>query len=226
MRFRSIALLLLALAVLGSAVYLRRWPRPTNEVVTPEATADPVPLQAPTPPPPSARVAAPTRADAQPVLDRVFEQGVAVDEKTAPAFVAGDFNGDDVGDLAVAVRPRSEDAVARLNAGLMPWRRQDATAPAGQEVRPATVRAADLLLAVVHGAGADAWRSAEAGPGYLVRNAAGPGMKTRPLASEPMAVRVKAFRTHTGDVIVVERGGRPGVVLWTGAAYAWVALPD
>jgi hypothetical protein len=35
---------------------------------------------------------------------------------------------------------------------------------------------------------------------------------------------MRTYRAHTGDVIVSNRGGQPGVVLWTAAAYIWVDL--
>ncbi len=159
-------------------------------------------------------MAAPALAEVQPTLDRVFEQTLAVDRATRPAFVAGDFNGDDVPDLAVAVRPRSPDAVPTLNAELTSWSVQDATAPATltmSKPEPVKVAAGDLLLAVVHGVGAGGWRDPQARQGYLVKNAVGSGLQLRPLSGVPAAIRMRVNRTHVGDVIVGKRGGEPRV---------------
>ena len=163
----------------------------------------------------------------QPTLDRVFDQTLTVDPATPPAFVAGDFNGDDVTDLAVAVRPRSRDALPRLNAELARWSVQDAAAPAADAAskpEPVKVAAGDRLLAVVHGVDAGGWRNPDARQGYLVKNAVGSGMRPRPLAGVPAAIRMRAIRTHAGDVIAENRGGARGLIFWTGAAYVWADL--
>ena len=112
---------------------------------------------------------------------------------TPRAFVAGDYNGDDVTDLAVAVRPRSPDALPSLNAELTTWSVQDAAAPVTLTLstpQPVKVAAGDLLLAVVHGVGVGGWRNPEARQSYLVKNAVGSVMRRRPLASVPAAIRM------------------------------------
>ena len=35
---------------------------------------------------------------------------------------------------------------------------------------------------------------------------------------------MRVNRTHAGDVIVGNRGGERGLILWTGAAYVWADL--
>jgi hypothetical protein len=225
MRFRSTAILLLAAVVVGSAVYLWRRPRPTVDVVEREGAVaatspDPAPL------PWATRIAAPALSEVQPTLDRVFGHAVVMDAAIASAVVAGDFDGDDFTDLAVAVRPRNEAALSELNAGRPDWIVQDATAPESPAGKPEPVKmsARDLLLAVVPGVAAGGWRNPDLRRGYLVRHAVGTGLRTRPLAELPDAIRMRTYRTHTGDVIVSNRGGQPGVVLWTAAAYIWVDL--
>jgi hypothetical protein len=223
MRFRSIVIFVLALVVAAGALYVRRRP-PAGEH---EQGIVPSPATEPTAPPPPSPIAAPTLAEVPPAVDRVFAQTLAVDPAVRPAFLAGDFNGDDVPDLAVAVRPRSPDALTRLNAELTSWSMQDATAPPPltmSKPEPVKVAAADLLLAVIHGAGAGGWRDPQALQGYLVKNAVGSGMEARPLSEVPAAVRMRATRTHAGDVIVEKRGGARGLILWTGATYVWADL--
>jgi hypothetical protein len=89
---------------------------------------------------------------------------------------------------------------------------------------PAEAAPGEILLAVVHGADAEGWRSADARRCRLVKNAVGSGMRPRALAGVPDDVRMRATRAHVGDVIQESRDGRPGVLLWTGAAYVWVDL--
>jgi hypothetical protein len=225
MRFRSIVIFLLALVVAASALCLRRRPRPEVEVSEQEVgivlspTTEPAPSPSPT--------AAPALSEVQPTLDRVFDRTMIVDPATPRAFVAGDFNGDDVTDLAVAVRPRSPDALPSLNAELTTWSVQDAGAPTTLTLsrpEPVKVAAGDLLLAVVHGIDPGGWRNPEARQCYLVKNAVGSGMRRRPLAGVPAAIRMRANRTHAGDVIVGRRGGEPGLIFWTGAAYVWAEV--
>jgi hypothetical protein len=226
MRLRTILVLLLALAVAGSAAYLQWRPRPVADVPEREATVPvtPPPSVLPTPPPPPP--APPGLGEVQDALDRAFAQSVAVDPHARPAFVAGDFNGDEVADMAAVVRPRGGQAAARINAELHSCARQDAAAPGGgtRPPGPAEVGAGDALLAVLHGAGPAAWRSTDGLSCFLVKNAAGGSLRVRALERLPAPVRMTVMRPHAGDVIVVDRQRAPGVVLWTGAAYAWA--PD
>lgn len=227
MAFRSIVLFLLALVVVASALYLWRRPRPQVEVVDREKEAVLPPPTQPSPLPSPSRMAAPALSEVQPTLDRAFDQTLTVDQAARPAFVAGDFNGDDVPDLAVAVRPRNEEALPRLNAELANWGTQDASAPPTDAVtrpEPLKVAAGELLLAVVHGVEDGGWRSPEARPCYLVKNAVGSGMRPQPLARVPDAIRMRVNRSHTGDVIVEERGGARGLIFWNGARYLWSPL--
>jgi hypothetical protein len=208
-----------------SAVYLWRRPRPYTAGF--EREPDPVvsPPESPTPVPAPVPARSPQAAEVQPVLDRVFDGTVVVDGALQPAFVAGDLNGDDITDLAVAVRPRGDDMLGTLNAALTRWRRLDATdpsAPPGAPPKPAPVEIArnDLLLAVIHGEGAGAWRDPIATQGYLVKNALGTGLRLRPLMEVPDEVRERVIRAQ-GRRDRPGARGPDGVVFWTGAAYAW-----
>jgi hypothetical protein len=225
MRLRSMGLFLLALLVSLGALHAWRRPRPGDSgdreggiALAPPPEPAPVPAPASEPPPAAHEV--------QAALDRVFQEAVAVDDATRPSFLTGDFNGDGVVDLAAAVRPRRA-ALSTLNAGQGGWTLQDAVAPPSGSVNGhprVTVAGTDLLLAMVHGAGAGAWRSGDARQGFLLKNAARAGMRSRPLAEMPPAVRMSVVRAHTGDVLVADRGGRSGLLVFSGAAYAWSDL--
>lgn len=224
MRFRTIALVVLALAVALGSLYAR-WRRqsrlpaaqPEGDVVVPSPVEP-----AATASPPNA---VPAASDIQPTLDRLFERSLTVDREIRPSFVTGDFTGDAVTDLAVAVRPRAADSLAVLNQEVPRWRLQDAAA-AGDAPQDALhpVAAGERLLAVVHGLAGSSWDRSDDRPCYLVRNAVGPGMRARPLHSVPPAIRMRVARAHAGDVIVQDRSTGRGLVFWTGAAYAWADL--
>jgi hypothetical protein len=227
MRFRSIVVCLVALVVVVSALHgwLRRTRTPMLAGDEPAVVPPPTPEETPVSP---RSPKAPGRAEVQPTLDRAFGPTLSLDPATERAFLAGDFNGDGAADLAAVVRPRDAGAPARLNAELSPWTVQDASAPAAAAGRrvPVKVAAGDLLLAVVHGVDRDGWRHPDARQGYLVKNAAGSGLRRRALSEAPPAIRLSVLRTHLGDVIAENRAGEPGLILWNGAAYVWAHLDD
>ena len=129
-------------------------------------------------------------------------------------------------DLAVAVRPKGAEALARLNVELPRWRVQDARAATdGRRDEVVPIAAGERLLAIVHGVPGAPWKEPADRPCYLVRNAVGTGMRARPLSGLPAGLRMQVTRAHAGDVIVEERGRDRGLLLWTGAAYTWADLP-
>jgi hypothetical protein len=217
MRVRVILLPALALAVLwGTLATVRsRARRPPvdareGDVVPPPPDA--LPSNAPD--------RRPERAHVQPALDHAFGRALAPDPDARPSFVVGDFSGDGVFDLAVAVRPRA-GSLGTLNDDLPTFRLQDATGSEPSSGPPPPLRAGEPLLAVVHGLAGVAWDLQVDRPAYLVRHAAGERMKTQPFAAVPTAVRMRVARAHEGEVIAVARGTGAGIVLWTGASYAW-----
>ena len=214
------------LAVLAAGLYLGHRPRRTDAL---HAEGDVVipPSLAPTPAPARAAMPPPALAEVKATLERLFGPVLVVDARSEPAFLAGDFNGDDSTDLAVVVRPASKEAVRQINGELADWGLQDALAPrlpAGAGGPATSVSLGERLLAVVHGVGEHGWRHPEGLQCYLVKNAAGARLSTQPLADLPLDVRMHAIRTHVGEVIVADHAGAPALILWTGAAY--VAAPE
>lgn len=221
MRLRSLALPLLALAVvLGTFLVRGRRPAPA---ALPEGDVAPAPSDSPSAAP-SPPAAAAVRPDVVPTLARSFDDALVVDPDARPAFVSADLNGDDVPDLAIVARPRDRAALDVLNGDHRPYRLQDADASSGTAAPPDTpVAAGERLLAIVHGVAGMAWREDADRPRYLVRHAAGARMRAQPLADVPDAVRMRVTRSHVGDVLAIDREGTAGIVFWTGASYVWAA---
>jgi hypothetical protein len=226
MRLRAIVVLFLALSVAGGAFYARWLRRARPPAAEPEGD-----IALPSPPAPGPEAAPadakPAPADVQPVLDRLFDRALSVDREMRPSFVTGDFTGDALTDLAVAVRPAGDDALPQLNAELPRWRLQDATAATdGRRDGVAPITAGERLLAVVHGVAGATWAASGDRPCYLVRNAVGSALRTLPLSAVPPAIRMQVTRAHAGDVIAQERAAGRGLIFWTGAAYVWAELPS
>jgi hypothetical protein len=220
MSFRRAALLLIALCVAGSALYLRLRPRPTAPSYEEAAVPPAVPSAAP--PPADTQ---PTRASVGPVLERLFAGALVPQERAG--FAVGDFDGDAASDLAVVVLPVDAAARTSLAEPSPSFRLQDAEAPGPPPATPRAIADDERLLAIVHGVAGTSWGDgAVSRSGYLVRNAAGAGLRAVPLEKLPAEVRMRITRAHVGDVIAEQRAGRPGIVFWNGAAYVWADLPE
>jgi hypothetical protein len=174
-------------------------------------------------------VALPKSEEVREALARVFDKAVAVDEQHAPAFVIGDFNGDGSEDLAIVGRAAG-NSLAEINSELANWTLEDPTAvpipgtkAAERTLPPNPVRAekTDVLLAIIHGVGAQGWRNREARQTYLLKNGAGSNITVQPLKK----LRDSAGKNHLpplrGDAISEMLGGKSGILFWTGAKYAW-----
>jgi hypothetical protein len=222
-RPRDLAWLVLLCLAGVAAVLSSRGPRPrasfeapTPAQVSMDALSPEPPPRAPVPRPPQAR-------EAQQAMRRVFADALDADARRA---VAGDFNGDGAEDIAVVARP-SRGALGRVNHELANWTVQDAQAPPLDPGRPPaprpTLADGDVVLAVIHGYGAEGWRSAEARQAYLVRNAAGDGLAVRALGDAARDLSGTARARLRGDVIAGSLRGRPGFLYWSGARYVWAA---
>jgi hypothetical protein len=217
MRTARAVLPLLAAAALGFALAAARRhpPRPPAEA-PPSATLPPAPspgATAVTRPPP-------TPAEAAEALRRVFGGAVAPESGEPP--LGRDFNGDGVVDLAVVVRP-SAGRLAEINEPLASWTIQDAAA-SGPAREKSSVAADERLLAVIHGYGAEGWRSPDARQSYLVRHPGSPPFEPRPRSALLRNRHRPAPPRVDGDVILTTVGGRRGFVYWTSARYAWLPL--
>jgi hypothetical protein len=171
----------------------------------------------------------PTAKDVQDAVHRVFGNDVFLLNDENPRFVTGDFNGDRSPDLMVEVEAQPA-RLADINNELANWTIQSPrfvyVPPRNQRVvklppvpRPEQVRAGETLLAVIHGYGTAGWRDSRARQAYLLRQAIG----SSPVVEQPSPSLVHDFGVFPSprQVLAEELGGKPGVLYWTGATYAW-----
>jgi hypothetical protein len=225
------ALVILSLTAMAFALAARRGPSGSVEI-----ERQPPPLAEPSAEPTAAsfvvKVPRSTEAELERGMRRAFG-AVVQPARTHPGLV-GDFNGDGAEDLAMAVRP-AEGRLSEINDTLANWIIQDALeepasrqAPSGNPERArATVDSGDVLLAVVHGVGEKGWRDEDARQCYLVRHATGAPLEALPRTElRGYVARVPNDAQLTGHVILCASEGRPGIIYWTGARYAWHPLPS
>ena len=215
----------LVLAVLPVSVLCGR--TPVEQPIPSPSTATSTPAEASTTVPTRPAAAAPSgREEIDETLRRVFGSALRAEPGPAfPRFFVGDFNADDVEDLAVVALP-APGALPAINDPLAPWIIRDAQRPTPASVSASAavngVEQDDVLLAVVHGYGGSAWRSPDARHGYILRHALGEQMRARP-AGEVIAVTEPGARA-VGDVIAGVIDGRAGFLYWTGTRYLWRRL--
>jgi hypothetical protein len=101
------------------------------------------------------------------------------------------------------------------------WMLKDALRPDQPGAPPLRVEANESLLAIVHGEGPAGWRNPEATQTWLLKNAAGSGMVTRPGKEFVAANRGRSLPQIHGDLIAEVLRESPGHLYYTGASYAW-----
>ena len=179
---------------------------------TPQALEPAQPQQMPKLPPPNLD-------EVQEAVKRVFKDAAFIDTSGEPHFIAGDFNGDLSQDIAVVVRP-APLKLPQMNEEFPTWMLKDPFEPKG----PATtlrIEGNEVLLAVIHGHGPNGWRDPQATQTYLLKNAAGAGMKTHPGKEFVTANRGKELPRLHGDLIGEVLQGAPGYLYYSGPSYSW-----
>lgn len=167
-------------------------------------------------------------------VTRVFQKVAVVETTSNTSFVVGDFNGDGSEDLAVVVKP-NEAQLPEVNNELANWILEDprkvllprAGVALPPPNRPVPVRAekGDTLLAIIHGVGAQGWRNAESRQTFLLKNGPGSNLSTRSMKSLRESKDKQKLPPIRGDAISGAIEGKAGLIVWTGAKYAWYS-PD
>ena len=196
----------------------------TPQFMQPIASPSATPLPAPPPQLDEVRSA----------MARVFAKVAEPETTNAPAFVAGDFNGDGSTDLAVITKA-SAASLKEINNELANWLLEDprsvpipGTNAANRMAPPKPVHAeaGDTLLAIIHGVGAKGWRNPDAKQTFLLKNGAGSNMTVlavKDLVASKGRPKLPPLR---GDTISETVNGKSGMLFWTGAKYAWHPSPE
>jgi hypothetical protein len=160
-------------------------------------------------------------------MGRVFVKIAVWDEQSAPGFLVGDFNGDGSEDLAVVTRAL-ENSFGEINSELANWTLEDPRAVAAPDrkkeaapLKPVQVEKGNSLLTIIHGVGPKGWRNAEARQTFLLKNGVGSNMAVQSLEKLRRDGSKQKLPALRGDTISQTLDGRPGMLFWTGARYAW-----
>jgi rhodanese-related sulfurtransferase len=163
--------------------------------------------------------AGPKLPEVQDAVKRVFKDAAVVHPSYKPNFVSGDFNGDASEDLAVVLQP-SPEKISDLNQEYPPWLVRDpkATASTPQALR---IEKDEVLLAVIHGYGANDWRDPQATQTFVLKNVAGSDLRVHTGKEFLQAHPGRKLPRPQGDVIGETLGGNPGYLYYSTSTYSW-----
>ncbi len=155
-------------------------------------------------------------AEVQDAVKRVFKDAAVLHPDHNPNFVTGDFNGDSSQDLAVVLKP---DNVAEINQESPPWLVRDPLANGSS--RPLQIKHDEVLLAVIHGYGANDWRDPEATQTFVLRNVVGNDLKVRTSKEFVSANTGRTLPRPQGDLIAENLNGTAGYIYYAVSTYSW-----
>ncbi len=167
-----------------------------------------------------AQKSAPTLAEVNQAVTRVFKNAATIDSRHEPSFFTGDFNGDDSQDIAVILIPEKEK-LAEMNQEFPPWILKDPLSVANRPAPPLRIADSDVLLAIIHGYGPNGWRDDQATQTYLLKNAVGLEVKAYPKSDLASANQGKKLPRISGDLIGENLSGRSVYLYFSGAQYSW-----
>ena len=162
----------------------------------------------------------PELGSVQEAVKRVFKDAALIDNSHQPMFIAGDFNGDQSQDIAVVVKPVPEK-LSEINQEFPNWILRDPFGSTEARSPRLPIAANDVMLAVIHGYGDNGWRDPQATQTFLLKNAAGSNMETRPLKEFAAANKDKKLPTLRGDLVGEMIQGKSGYIYYAGATYSW-----
>ena len=175
---------------------------------------------------PAATTVAPTTAEVNAAVTRVFGNLVVIDGD----FVSADLNGDRSEDLVVPVTvvrgklPQITDELANwsvqdiLESNLPPPHVRTFTYTKRSR---AHINQRDPLLAIIHGYGAAGWRNPEARQAYLLVHAAGGKLSTASIHDlEVLGMSLPRASLNPVLALVEKIDDRHRAIYWTGAQYA------
>jgi hypothetical protein len=153
-------------------------------------------------------------------VKRVFKDAAVIDQSRNPSFIAADFNGDLSEDVAVILKT-APGKVAQMNQQFPPWILRDPFVASETGMKPLRISQDEVLLAVIHGYGANGWRDPQATQTYLLKNAIGDGFQARTKAEVIAANQGKRLPQLRGDLISEALHGKSGYLYYAGSTYSW-----
>ena len=180
---------------------------PTPQAQAPLPAASPVNIDA-------ARVA--KLPEVQDAVKRVFKGAAVLHPDHQPNFLTGDFNGDSSQDLAVVLKP---DKVGELNQEYPPWLLRDPRSNGAPSQLP--IKKDEVLLAVIHGYGANDWRDPEATQTFVLKNVVGSDLKVQTTKEFLSANTGRKLPRPQGDLIGQTLNGTPGYIYYAVSTYSW-----
>jgi hypothetical protein len=206
-------------------------PSGSSETPTPQTSekreepvvATPLPGNPETLEPNHSKLPPPKPSEIPEVVRRVFKNAAVADTTRQEYFLVGDFNGDYSQDIAVILKPK-EGKLSEMNEEYPPWMLKDPfhpNLPPQLRKEPLRVKENDVLLAIIHGYGAEGWRNQQATQTYLLKDAVGTRISTQSAKNSLNANRNKPVPKIYGDTIAQVLEGSSGFLYYTGAGYAW-----
>jgi len=171
-----------------------------------------------------------TLQDVKAAVQRNLGDNFVISSRFNPTYMVGDFNGDEIEDLAVMVEP-VDTKLSDINGELVNWIIQDADqyfiAPPNArtvklpEMHRPQIEKDEIVLAIIHGYGARSWRDPQARQTYLVKHAAAAFLGKSKSFNEKYIRAIKL--PVRSDIIKASRDSKRGFIFWTGSNYAWHA---
>ena len=160
---------------------------------------------------------APKLTEVQEAVRRVFKDAAVIDPNYEPNYLAGDFNGDASQDIAVILKPNNLEA---MNEEYPSWLVRD---PRAAKTEKAAVRIEkdEVLLAVIHGYGANDWRDPEATQTFVLKNVVGKDLRVQDRKAFVTSNTGKRIPRPQGDLIEETLQGTPGYIYYAAATYSW-----
>jgi hypothetical protein len=158
--------------------------------------------------------------EVQEAVKRVFKESALVDTSRNPAFVTGDFNGDQSQDLAVVLKPDAA-RLADLNEEFPNWILRDLDGTGESRSPRLLVGADEVLLAIIHGFGPNGWRDQQAMQTFLLKHAAGSRMEAQSTKDFMAANHGRKVPSLRGDVVAEVLGAKTGYLYYGNATYSW-----
>ena len=161
--------------------------------------------------------AAPKLSEVQEAVKRVFKDAAVIDTSSNPHFLAGDFNGDASQDIAVVLRPARVD---KLNEEYPAWLVRDPRAKQSPR-EPLKIDKDEVLLAVIHGYGANDWRDPEATQTFVLKNVVGSDLRVHTAKEFVSANSGRKLPKANGDLIGETLNGSQGYLYYAVSTYSW-----